>query len=61
MAAPDDALFAKSSAQFQQILSRLLELPNYTWDTEIAPFHSVCTVYPAPPVCIVSSYGNTTT
>lgn len=31
----------ESTARFQQILSRLLELPNYTWDTEIAPFHSV--------------------
>ena len=34
-------LDAQSSVRLQQILSRLEELPNYTWDTDIAPFHSV--------------------
>ncbi|KAF2195293.1 hypothetical protein K469DRAFT_545787 [Zopfia rhizophila CBS 207.26] len=27
-------------ARFSQILARLLELPNYTWNTDIEPFHS---------------------
>jgi hypothetical protein len=26
---------------FTDILARLQELPNYTWDTDVAPFHSV--------------------
>ncbi|KAJ4303573.1 Chk1 protein kinase [Kalmusia sp. IMI 367209] len=38
MAATDDD--ADRSARFTQILSRLVELPNYSWDTEIPPFHS---------------------
>jgi hypothetical protein len=29
-------------AGFEQILERLLELPNYVWDIERTPFHSVC-------------------
>ncbi|KAF2268395.1 putative histidine kinase HHK1p [Lojkania enalia] len=27
-------------SRFSQILARLLELPNYAWDTDIEPFHS---------------------
>lgn len=34
-------LDADGGVQFAQILARLLELPNYSWDTEIPPFHSV--------------------
>jgi hypothetical protein len=29
------------SARFAQIFSRLVDLPGYSWDTEIEPFHSV--------------------
>jgi len=39
MAAPEDD--ADRSARFEDILSRLSDLPNYLWDTEIPPFHSV--------------------
>lgn len=31
---------ARRSARFTQILSRLRELPNYTWSPEFEPFHS---------------------
>ncbi|KAF2445907.1 hypothetical protein P171DRAFT_431291 [Karstenula rhodostoma CBS 690.94] len=40
MAVPEDGLDVDSRALFTQILARLQELPNYTWDTDIAPFHS---------------------
>lgn len=42
MAATEDDVDADRRALFTQILARLQELPNYTWDTELAPFHSVC-------------------
>lgn len=29
-------------AALLQIYARLQELPNYTWNPEIPPFHSVC-------------------
>src|SRR3954463_8550354 len=29
------------TARFSQILARLQELPTYTWNTDIEPFHSV--------------------
>ncbi|ORY07537.1 hypothetical protein BCR34DRAFT_570582 [Clohesyomyces aquaticus] len=38
MAASNASL--EQGARFSQILGRLLELPNYVWDTEIEPFHS---------------------
>ncbi|CAI6335070.1 unnamed protein product [Periconia digitata] len=38
MAAPEED--TRRSARFSQILSRLQELPNYTWSTDIEPFHS---------------------
>lgn len=44
MTAPEDD--PGRSARFAQILSRLLELPHYVWDTEIEPFHSVSTPKP---------------
>ncbi|KAJ4346543.1 Chk1 protein kinase [Didymosphaeria variabile] len=40
MTAKEDDVDADRSALFTQILSRLQELPNYTWHTDIAPFHS---------------------
>lgn len=39
MATPGDA--QGPTARFAQIFSRLVDLPGYTWDTEIEPFHSV--------------------
>jgi hypothetical protein len=29
------------SAEVSEIVTRLSELPGYTWDTDIQPFHSV--------------------
>jgi hypothetical protein len=29
------------AARFSHIFARLQELPNYVWDPEIEPFHSV--------------------
>ncbi|OAG03584.1 putative histidine kinase HHK1p [Paraphaeosphaeria sporulosa] len=40
MAAAEDDVDADRRALFAQILVRLQELPNYTWDTDVAPFHS---------------------
>ncbi|KAF2799442.1 two-component sensor protein histidine protein kinase-like protein [Melanomma pulvis-pyrius CBS 109.77] len=31
---------SERGAEFSQVFARLLELPNYTWDPEIPPFHS---------------------
>ena len=33
-------LDAGRGAEFSHILARLLELPNYTWNLDIPPFHS---------------------
>jgi hypothetical protein len=38
--APTDAE-AGRSARFSHIFARLTELPNYVWDPELEPFHSV--------------------
>jgi hypothetical protein len=40
MAAPAEEDKSRST-RFAQIFSRLIDLPGYTWDTEIEPFHSV--------------------
>ncbi|KAF1979878.1 putative histidine kinase HHK1p [Bimuria novae-zelandiae CBS 107.79] len=40
MATQEEDLDTDRSALFAQILSRLLDVPNYSWDIEIAPFHS---------------------
>jgi len=39
MAGPEED--QSRTARFAQIFSRLIDLPGYTWDTEIEPFHSV--------------------
>ena len=31
--------------RFASILARLLELPGYSWDSDIKPFHSVSHIY----------------
>jgi hypothetical protein len=38
--APADAQEGRA-ARFSHIFTRLLELHNYVWDSEIEPFHSV--------------------
>jgi hypothetical protein len=38
--APTDAENGRS-ARFSHIFARLIELPNYVWDPELEPFHSV--------------------
>jgi hypothetical protein len=35
--------------RFANILARLLELPNYSWDSDIKPFHSVSHVHARVP------------
>lgn len=40
MMAPSESTSARE-ARFSEILSRLQEIPNYSWDTSIDPFHSV--------------------
>ncbi|KAL1597206.1 Chk1 protein kinase [Paraconiothyrium brasiliense] len=48
MTAREDDVDADRSALFTQILSRLQDLPNYTWHTDIAPFHSLVRLPPKP-------------